>query len=772
MKTLKWTALVAILVVIVAVILYLRRDWIVTGAANTLLADFDLVVSEIRVSSLGTTGSRLDELVIDGTDGARYALSNVLVVFGPAGERIRAVIVDEATITPGKGDSLQTSLNDLLQSVLELPETIPNTVVQIARLQVADYPPLETVEWATPNGEQYLSMMMLEYRLALTAGPATNGKYEAVVDVSVGAQSALQIKGTLVGKVDEFVIAAAYSIDSMTILPLLAAFQSLPSDIAELDAKANGVVHASLADSVVDWRIDTQPFSVTTNIAPLEDHPIIIGDLMCESGGHCSLVATLSDRALDWSGYSIESATVSLPLEIEFKDDALSVHVLPTASGSLVDVSTLDMAADVVRLTSFSGTELTIGDDWQTTIDELSFEIVRFTGAGALVATLPLTVRDLEIRDSGDRIRGSMALLPTAKLHWGETQLTTPIVDGVFAITGQQLSSTLTINDMAGGLSVPVELDRDLSTGEGTLIVDDASLEFAQSPLSSLFANWDHSFDVVDGQWHGNLLLEWISDGNEASYTGVLKNAFSAMAGAYDDIAFTGANSDVNLLLESVAGVSASPATLSVALVDIGLPIKTITADYAVDLEHEVIEVENLSGSVLGGTAVAEPFLYSAENGFSDIRLKLQSIQLQLIVDLADFEDVEVSGTVSGEMPISAAGETMIISNGQLASDEAGGVIRYGARDTRLKDAVASSDFAVVTQSLNNFEFDSLASAVNYDENGDLLLRMRLSGINPDVDATQPIILNLSVENNVPQLLKSLQAVRSIEDILEQRSAD
>ena len=45
---------------------------------------------------------------------------------------------------------------------------------------------------------------------------------------------------------------------------------------------------------------------------------------------------------------------------------------------------------------------------------------------------------------------------------------------------------------------------------------------------------------------------------------------------------------------------------------------------------------------------------------------------------------------------------------------------------------------------------------------------MKLRGINPEQDPLQPIVLNLSVENNIPDLLRSLKAVRSIEDILEQ----
>ncbi len=48
---------------------------------------------------------------------------------------------------------------------------------------------------------------------------------------------------------------------------------------------------------------------------------------------------------------------------------------------------------------------------------------------------------------------------------------------------------------------------------------------------------------------------------------------------------------------------------------------------------------------------------------------------------------------------------------------------------------------------------------------------MRLSGRNPDFEEGRPIILNLGVENNVPQMLRSLQAARAVEEILERRLA-
>ena len=93
------------------------------------------------------------------------------------------------------------------------------------------------------------------------------------------------------------------------------------------------------------------------------------------------------------------------------------------------------------------------------------------------------------------------------------------------------------------------------------------------------------------------------------------------------------------------------------------------------------------------------------------------------------------------------------------------------AAGTPAGDAVSTGDsqLGLVNSALSNFQFESLVSDVSYSENGDLVLKMTMKGVNPDLDPTQPVILNLAVENNIPQLLRSLQATRSIEDILDSR---
>ena len=212
------------------------------------------------------------------------------------------------------------------------------------------------------------------------------------------------------------------------------------------------------------------------------------------------------------------------------------------------------------------------------------------------------------------------------------------------------------------------------------------------------------------------------------------------------------------------------PARFEIALVDVGFPVENISGTATPDIDAAAVAVSSLSMSVLGGTVSAEPFRYDLDAESNELTLRAKGIQLPLMAALAELEAVTVSGGVSGKIPVTIRGNKVIIDGGYLENDPPGGVIRYrgGAAAGIVDDG---SQLGIVTRTLRNFEFDSLTSAVDYSEAGDLVLTMRLEGINPDVDPTQPVILNLNIENNVPEMLRSLQATRSIEDVLEERLA-
>ena len=136
---------------------------------------------------------------------------------------------------------------------------------------------------------------------------------------------------------------------------------------------------------------------------------------------------------------------------------------------------------------------------------------------------------------------------------------------------------------------------------------------------------------------------------------------------------------------------------------------------------------------------------------------------------MQEFDSIEISGSIGAELPVTIEGDTVTISGGSLYGEPPGGVIRYlpglAADDADL------SGLGIATRALSNFEYETLTSEIDYTTDGDLNLQMHLTGRNPDLDDSRPVVLNLGVENNIPQMLRSLRAARAVEEILERRLA-
>ena len=241
-----------------------------------------------------------------------------------------------------------------------------------------------------------------------------------------------------------------------------------------------------------------------------------------------------------------------------------------------------------------------------------------------------------------------------------------------------------------------------------------------------------------------------------------------SLAGTYGDIGFMGFGTRIELSLESGKPPSVAPASFELALVDIGFPIEEISGRFTLDVEDLAADLEDVRMSALGGIVRVAPFRFDADAASNDLALDIESIQLPLMVSLADLDSVDISGTVSGDIPISVRNGSIVVEDGFLEADPPGGAIHYGGADAAgIVDD--QSQLGIVTRTLRNFQYEELTSEVHYTEQGDLELQMRLTGTNPDVDPDQPVILNLGIENNVPQMLRSLQATRSIEEVLEKK---
>lgn len=818
MRFLKWAALIAVIVAVIATIAHLRRDAIATGIARSILSEQGFEVIDLSVDKVATDRLDLARLVIRSKAGTEYTVIGLSMPVSLGGTRAVRISAEGLFVTYGDVPDEPEMLGTALHTALEAPLTRPGLKVAIAQVSVPNLPELGDLVWTTAETGQDLSFTVGEILVAVGVVRGDGGDHTMAVSATHGgAEQVLSADIGLTRRGEKYRGSGAATIQTGAWLPVVRPLGLIPAGLERLDAELEGPIEIlfdeseagrasftarfGLVDSLtatfrsaddslsdigiaavdelgisidypsLEWTARAGTVVTVMTAAGLDSLPAILNDLECRAGTRCTMRAVVDAQSVQWNGYNASTAKLNLPLTVDL-GEATRIGIASDATGKFTGVRMPDFSAGSVSVTGFSGTRIVVEDDfWYCRIDELRLAIERLSGGNDLVTSFPITLNDLDIRNSAGAVDTKISVPPIANAAWGDMTVLLPGFEGTASIRDERLTSSLKLKGRRGAISASLGVALDLSADTGSINVTDARVSFDRASLSELAPRLPFPVDIVDGTWDGGIGIQWQSRNNVTQYSGSMQFAFDGLAGRYNDIAFVGLTTKVGAKVDSAGRMSVSPSTLAVRLVDIGLPLEYITASYTINADRQELKVSDLSISALGGTFVAAPFDYSINAATNLIPLQARSVQLQLMVDLLGSDYIEMSGSISGDLPVTIGEENMTIDYGRLRSDPPGGVIRYRADNGALAAAVPDDRLSLVTRALSNFKFDLLTSDVDYNDAGDLKLRMRLSGINPDMDATQPIILNLSVEDNVPQLLRSLQATRSIEDILEKRAA-
>ena len=572
----------------------------------------------------------------------------------------------------------------------------------------------------------------------------------------------------------------------------------MPDDVAlQIRALTSAPITASLAYPSFAWTagVDEVDLEVTTESTPAI--PMRLRALDCRAGIRCAVQVSVDTGPVEFGAVSIAGAKLAAPLTIVVNESIVEdsvadvsvvegsvikasvikelarIHVGPDANMVLSGVELPALSVAAVEATRIAGAQLVIGDrGWHIDADQLDLRIDAATDREGLLVSGPVRLTTLRVRDGGAAVDTEVSIESrAATLSWDGTGIVVPGIAGNLSLRDGRMSAALELAD-GDALSARVDAAHDIRTATGRAKVGDATLRFDAGYLSSRLVQWPYAWDVMAGSWTMDLELDWKIGADGTTYAGTMTHRADNLAGRYNDMAFAGLSTTLTADLDSTAGILAAPTALEVALLDVGLPLERIAANVALDLDKQAVQVDNLSLSALGGHITADPFRFGLEEPRNDITLRPRSIQLPLIMKLVDYGDIELTGSISGVIPVSIRDMQLTITNGHLESDPPGGVIRYRPGIALVESGTSGSPLDLVSAALANFQFDSLTSDVNYNEAGDLLLQMKLSGINPDLDDTQPVILNLGIDNNIPQLLRSLRATRSIEDILARKTAN
>jgi hypothetical protein len=339
--------------------------------------------------------------------------------------------------------------------------------------------------------------------------------------------------------------------------------------------------------------------------------------------------------------------------------------------------------------------------------------------------------------------------LPDAALREVPLQLA-----GSYSLRGMDLtaSADLTARSIR---ALPLEIEHSFTTATGTLTF--SHTQSIRAPLLvELLPGWQAPYDLDSGRLDVSGALTW-GDG----LTGSFDLEPHALVAHYDD--YTVFNTAGRLsfrLLDS--SLTLLPSVLTAEALDIGFPVTKLEATVSGPLE--TLTVSQASAEIFGGYASIDTFDYQIRNGNAELTVALTDIDLAEILALQG-DKISGTGRLSGTIPVSVQDNRVYIESGTLAAGTTG-IIQVSPT---LSASINQPGLDIALKALENFRYDTLGVNVDYDDEGDMLLGVRLEGRNPELEGGRPVHFNLNISQNVPVLLRSLRLQDNFTKTIERR---
>jgi hypothetical protein len=390
------------------------------------------------------------------------------------------------------------------------------------------------------------------------------------------------------------------------------------------------------------------------------------------------------------------------------------------------------------------------------------------TSAESVISELAtsLQLNELEFR-AGDVISGGFNFSSSDfRLDNGIADISNPAYSGKLQLEKDTLTGVLEV-DIDQRLRLGIGLQHFFLRDTGDVVLKLAPYEFTKAgPLSTLITPKELEADVVAGQIEGLANISWSKQLDDSwRFGGPIALKIDQLSGYYADYFFVDMNTDLFAEATTPLGIQVSnPASASLSRIDIGLPLEGLSWQYRFDTLTGEIQIFDFDTSLLDGKLSIPAASYNSAGDRQQVNVVLADLRVDSLIALAEYPGLEADGLISGYLPFIIEGDTISVEKGLVGALKPGGSIRYAPADSIPS---SNQSLQLVNDALSNYQYQTMNTEVFYDEDGELLLSVQLQGRNPNMNNGQAISLNVNITNNIPSLLKSLQASRVITDELE-----
>lgn len=325
-----------------------------------------------------------------------------------------------------------------------------------------------------------------------------------------------------------------------------------------------------------------------------------------------------------------------------------------------------------------------------------------------------------------------------------------------------------------GVLSATVEQSFRAAPGALHAKVGPLAFDAGQGRLSRLVAGLPGSFDLTDGRFTATVDAAWLFSAADPQRkfrmtSGDVVLTAEKLSGHYHSYDVKGLSTAITLHAEGLESIAmVQPAPLKIASIQTGIEVTNVAmmmqAAWKVSDRAPVMDVKDLQCEVFGGVATSPGVHLDWTQASRRITFSLRNLDLAKILSVEQQKGLQGTGILNGTLPVMVTSAGMTVEDGAFEAQPPGGVIHYTSLQEPSKLITESnSHVSLVVQALANFQYSVLRVRVQYAETGTLDLSVRLEGRNPDLKSVPPVHFNLTVQEHVPTLLKSLRLVQDIE---------
>ncbi|WP_404398945.1 YdbH domain-containing protein [Idiomarina loihiensis] len=265
----------------------------------------------------------------------------------------------------------------------------------------------------------------------------------------------------------------------------------------------------------------------------------------------------------------------------------------------------------------------------------------------------------------------------------------------------------------------------------------------------------DVTYSINDNRWHldkGQLEIQqgdWVFDTLSVVNSNI-------------DFGFTANNEQLKV----------NNAQLNIGSVQQGFALGPITAEFRAQLPFQqpmqsTLDLTSHTIKALGGSISIPNQSYSLTDSFV-LPVVFEKISLGELMRQYPSNKISIDGKVSGTIPVYWDSNDLTIERGYLDALAPGGHLQV---DSSALVQLAGSNPSLQTLAgvLGNFYYRQLSTTVDYNDNGKLTLAIKLKGSNPELENGRPVELNVSLEEDLPALIKGLQISNSLNDVIRKR---